>query len=336
VLTAGTALVTGLSASPAFAQHAARVEYSVDATCPGQDDFLARVRARTDRLERTTPDDEATPVYRVSATVTEGAAHGRLEMVDPSGISARDVDGVTCEDVVDALALVLALAIDPNASSAPIAPALAPPADALPAAAPPIAPAPVPPRLHVSGAAAGELTGGIAPKVLLGPTFYVEVDWLREDAAGSPESGRAVGPSLQVRPIVDVRLALSLASTSTTSSTVGSADFSWTVGRAEVCPVGAFWGTVAAMPCVRFDAGVLGATGRGVDVPSTKSRPWLAAGALARVRWTIARPIFVEVDGAVLAPIVRDHFYFARPQTTVYDVPAAGAEAGAAVGARFW
>jgi hypothetical protein len=333
----------------AGAQLAARVDYSASTGCPDAEAFVARIRARTSRL-RSPLRGEAASEYRVQVTPSESGARGTLTVVDPSGArSSRDVEGDTCESVVDALALIAALALDPDASTAPLPPIAA--AAAAPSTPPtPSAPAQgvaaddrpratardaaTPPRAehggdslwtgHLAATAGADLTSGLTPGVLVGAALSLEAIW-------RPRASRT-----GVEPLLDVRLGISRAA-STVPAPVGSGRFTWTVGRLEGCPLAAVVGSFEALPCVRFDGGELQALGLGVDLPRpAASHPWFSLGALGRLRWTPLAPIFLEVDAGVSASLVRDRFYFDTPYTAIYDVPALAAIAGVAAGGRFW
>ena len=122
-----------------------RIEYAAPSQCPDQASFLDEVRERTTRWH---PETGPAPVRRfvIEVTPREGGMRGRLALTDIAGVSAvREVDGATCSDVVEALALMTALAIDPHASIAPIrkAPPPPPPAE-LPPPPPPAPPRPPP------------------------------------------------------------------------------------------------------------------------------------------------------------------------------------------------
>jgi hypothetical protein len=159
--------------------------------------------------------------------------------------------------------------------------------------------------------------------LLFGPVLSVEASW--PWPWSQPRSGL----------ILDIRLGVTRAS-ATVPADVGSAKFTWTLGRVEACPLVAHLGSLEALPCVRFDGGELQATGVGVDTPLSASRLWLSLGLLGRLRWTPLAPIILEIDAGLSAPLARDRFYFDAPQTAIYDVPALSAIAGAAAGGRFW
>jgi hypothetical protein len=323
---AASALLASLVTASASAQTGDAIEYSADAACPQRESFMADVRARTDRLS-SPPHGQAVVVYRVRAETTPRGAHGRLDVVDASGAtSSRDVEGVTCNDVVDALALVLALAVDPNASTAPLA-SIAPPAAArVEDGGTPSAPRrPAPPWSGHLGASFGaEVNAGVTPALLVGPVLGVEASIERVTQ----------GP--RIEPILELRAAITRAQSGTVSAEVGAARFVWTAGQLDACPLRAIAGPVQAVPCARLEGGILEAAGMGVDVSHDVSSTWLAVGGMVRVRWTPLSVLFVDVDGALLAPLQRDHFYFSRPQTGIYDVPAIRGGAALSAGVRFW
>ena len=94
------------------------VEYTAPGNCPTQSDFEARVRARTE-LARFADEPNA-QTLQVVVRPTGVSYAGHLSIVGRSGhISERDVEDMLCSNVVDALALVTAIAIDPAAMLAP-------------------------------------------------------------------------------------------------------------------------------------------------------------------------------------------------------------------------
>ena len=251
---AAAALLACLVDQSAFAQAPATLEYSADAGCPDRAAFLERVRARTDRL-RLAEGDGPTAVYRVRVGGGPGLAGGSLEVADASGAaSVRAVEGATCTDVVEALALSLALTIDPNASG-PLPRTL--PAPGAPSGAAAYATATPKSRWAVHGAASlgVDVEEGVTPRWMVGPAATVEA------------SGERPTPPAGLQPIVRVQVGAVRASSTTSIPGVGSAQFTWTVGRLALCPVHLTLGRVEAAPCARFDAGVLDAVGAGVTLP---------------------------------------------------------------------
>jgi hypothetical protein len=226
-------------------------------------------------------------------------AQGSLRVREPGGSEhVREVAGKDCAEVVSALALVIALVIDPNASTEPL-PA-APPAPRKPAEPVRPLPQPVPapqPSTVVWRSAAGlrlGAVGGIAPEL-------------------APELGLFVQTRLEQRSAWEpmFRLAFSGARSFEIEAEGGSARFTRLAGRLTFCPVRVpVRGPAALRPCLFGEAGVL--TGAGVDAPQAASASvaWLAAGAsvhaeLVAGEWLL---LGLEVDG--ILPAVRDRFYF--------------------------
>lgn len=95
-------------------QHIA-LDYTAEPACPTRAEFIAQVSART-RLADFTDDAVAERRFFLSVRTKGGQVVGRLSgpNSDPS-TTAREVASDNCADVVSALALITALAIDPHA-----------------------------------------------------------------------------------------------------------------------------------------------------------------------------------------------------------------------------
>jgi hypothetical protein len=120
------------------------LEYRASGGCATEADFIAAVAARGGHFSAL-PADEAGRVLSVSIGVESGLFRGTLQERRGADASvARDVHGASCEEVVDALAIVAAIALrSPSAA----------PSNAEPKSVSPATP-PVPPRppLHAAGA----------------------------------------------------------------------------------------------------------------------------------------------------------------------------------------
>jgi hypothetical protein len=132
-----------------------RVRYEAPAECPDEGAFVGEVRARTSRARLAAAGERARS-FEVAVARRGGRFQGRLDVREPSGAaSRREVSGASCAEVVSALALVTALAVDPRAStSARAAPALSATPDAAPLSEPA---APSSADASASGAPAGPL-----------------------------------------------------------------------------------------------------------------------------------------------------------------------------------
>jgi len=245
------------------------------------------------------------------------------------------VEAQSCDEVVLALSLVLALAYDPDAMGAPAAPP--PPAPAPPIVIqqpyllppPPIAVPPIPPRPAPSwqaGAGLGALAmSGIAPALrpVLAP--FVEVGRSR-DAGGA-----RVGLSLLVEvPDAEVRV--------DTPAGARSASLGFMAARLEACPLSVALGSsVDVTPCAAFELGkVSGAGGSDVVPQRSGSSWWVAPVLLASLRWNPLGPLFVQVSLGGGLSLNREKFVLHEPdQVPVHTVPLGFAEVGGALGVHF-
>jgi hypothetical protein len=162
-----------------------------------------------------------------------------------------------------------------------------------------------------------DVSAGTAPGALIGPSAWI--GWV------SPAQATIV-PAL--------RLALGRASTGSIAVTGGSADFVWTVGRADACLV--LWPSqpTRLSACARLEGGAVDADGVNVPDARKQTRGWLAAGPLAQAEWSFVPPLFLELEVAGMVHIIADRFYF-LPDVTAYQVPTVGLVGSAGLGVYF-
>ena len=332
------------------------VEYTAPANCPTQSEFEARVRARTE-LARFADEPNA-QTLQVVVRPTGVSYAGHLSIVGRSGrTSERDVEDTLCENVVDALALVTAIAVDPAAmlappeeprSTPPPTPSVAPVAPAAPDAAPeetpnsprvpkvPLLAAPDPAGLvhRVDPADAAEsrplpsrwaaalggsfvAMSGIAPDAMAGGAAFGEVE---------PKSSGWLVPA--------ARLTVFAAENGVFEAR--KASFLLLAARVDVCPVRIGSGDASLRACMGADLGATRAAGleTAVAEPASSVDPWFDAAALLRARWAPAHGrVFAEIEGGLVLPITRNTFVY-KPDETI-DHPTLAATGSLAVGAQF-
>jgi hypothetical protein len=106
------------AAGPAFGPITVRLDVDAPARCADADTFYAALSARVERLKRATSGETGVRL-KVRLTRAGSKVHGDLWITDEhSEVRARQVDGVSCEQVVAALSLTAALALDPSANVA--------------------------------------------------------------------------------------------------------------------------------------------------------------------------------------------------------------------------
>jgi len=334
----GTAVVAVARAQDG--SEAVRFRYEAPEPCPSIDAFQSAVMNRTSRARTAQPQERARE-FDVVLARRDAHWQGRLTIHEQSGAaSERTVEGDSCQEVMDAVALVTALAIDPRARTVPAAEPIAsaapagssPPSSATrPDAAPaPRQPPPSPPAAHDSvpirpapswGAGFGvqlATTWGPAPDPVWTVPLFLQV------SRGDPSPGQS-----------SLRLTLSYGRSPSVSSQEGSGRFVWTTGRLDVCVLAARPAPqIRLLPCAMLDVGALQGQGADVDHPQRHTRPWVSTGLGARAAATIAGPMFLEIQGMLGFPLVRDRFYL-EPDTTLHRTPAFSPSLAAGVGSHF-
>jgi hypothetical protein len=92
------------------------LDYQAPDACPARAAFETEVRARTSKLKFSSEGRH----FEIRLEKAEAGWTGTLAIREQAGpASERSLNGTACDEVVSALALVVALAIDPEASTAP-------------------------------------------------------------------------------------------------------------------------------------------------------------------------------------------------------------------------
>jgi hypothetical protein len=349
------ALILG-AARRASAQEPAepiRLDVTSSGGCPDLTGFEALVHARTRRALFVT---SGSGTRSIEVRMQDGPhPSGSLVLRRGDAVEGtRSVQARTCTDVAEALALVVTLAVDPAASFTAVAPApsAAGPADASASAPPPLSPPAVPPAARPpppappptlpppaptaarpATARPPTSTGPLPHTLWLGADFALAAGVSRDTLFGvAPSLGWRASSSSLFAP--SVRLGFLRATTGSLSSTEGAASFTWTVGRADGCALSWPKGAARLLGCARIELGALQGAGTTVASPQTANRAWVAAGPLVRGEWELLSPMFMTADLALMVHVTEDRFYF-LPDTTVYQVPVFGFEAGVGLGVHF-
>ncbi len=233
---------------------------------------------------------------------------GKLVARDEHGEAfVRDVEGRTCAEIVDALALALAMAIEVE-EDAPNEKVNPPPAEP---ASEPLVPPPSPPQpeeshgppkvMTVSVGASGLAVGGYTPVIAAGGSVFGEVS----------EYG------------LSARLSASFAQSNPVTRGEGDfqtrASFLWGAGVVDLCAAFVRGVRLSVWGCGRFEAGALQSSSS-ITGETLDAHAWLAVGVSARVRYVVSGPFFLELSPWLSAPFVAEHYIF-RTVTQVHDVP---------------
>lgn len=337
-LLVSAALVSSARAQPAPIEPI-RIEYRAVDGCPSEAWFEAQVLARTSRARL----GGAAEGVRVFTVVLDGRGEvrGRLVVHEPTarggagpaqveGDASREVEGNDCGAVASALALIVALTLDPNAVTTPV---LAPVSTPRPRviAPQPEAPEPDPAtlsplqeparhraRVRASLGANASLAVGVTSAPLPGGLVFLEVTRQTEAFSSS------------------VRLSLERSFTGLIDFQQGAATFTRTLGALDACPWRWAWGRVDLAPCAAVEAGALRGDGSDVPAPAHPTRAWVAVGASARATLDIHGPLFADLGAGILFPLLRDGFYFVPDPSKIVSQPEpAGFHATLGVGSRF-
>lgn len=349
------ALAVALAATVARAEERETRVFSLQASpnaeCPAIGSFSRRVLARTSRARLATS-ESADVAFVLSVERDAEGASGTLDVTEGGARSVRNVRGASCEEVVDALALIAAVTLDPNASTRPIAseavpppstapePARAEPARALPPLPPRTAPpanrserAELAPSWRFGGGVRGSLAQGLAPDPVFALGAFL--------SARLPRDGSTFEPLL----LAGVWLARSGEYDATTSGgeDLGTAQFRWLAGDIVGCPLRVpASGEFALRPCVGLEAGRLTGKGRAARNSAEESATWLAMTGSARLAWTLFDRLEIDLTTGGFLSLVRDDFFFEPAPgsantegVVVHEIPAAGVRGSIGLGAVF-
>jgi len=275
------------------------LELSAPQECPS----AATIEQTVMELVHTVP---STPLAARATIVKDGERYG-VTVVTAAG--ERTFDGETCQAAADALSVILALAVDPNASTTQpatppdLAPAPAPAAQPAPTPAlpppPPVPPvvaetkareqpaAPRPERepLTLGGSALAFFDTGLLPQIGVGPAVTVR---LTTGPVSAELSGKFLLPN---------------EATFEDDPTVGG-DFRWIGGGLEGC--------LRVLPplytCFGVEVGELTGEGVGINQPFTRTATVVAFTGGAVGRWNFEGDFALEGRLGVAAPMDRPQF----------------------------
>ncbi len=305
----GVAAVT--SASPARAESKA-VELRVQGTCSREDDLWRLIERRTQRLERAPRDDRTADVVEIEiGTGADGIVDGSFRILANGDVSeVRSMRGTSCEEVVEGLSLMIALAYDANAKIAPVEEPRASTLDPSSTVAPPQGAV-----RSSDGGRGGRTDQPLASPRLLwttGAHAFVALSDANPrgiDVFGEVASSR--GPS--------ARLAASLAHT-TVDVAPSTARFLWVNATPEGCPLTLRRGALSVTPCAGVSLGVLHAASAGSPRATQFTRAWFAPRVAVRLQMALLPGLAIEGGAALEVPLLRDRYGF--EEKPAYEVPA--------------
>jgi hypothetical protein len=251
-------------------------------------------------------------------------------------MAVRSFSAPSCDELVETLALGVAIALGGNPDEAPSAapggvgpapgagaetaredPSIAERRDAPAPERAPVSPSDNP-ALSVLASVVGD--SGSLPRAALGFAVGAGLRWSALELRGAgiwlPARYGAVGDL---------------------GGGTAGADIGLLAGSTSVCaPLRLRAETVELDVCAGGELGRLRATGTGVLRPYRKSRLWSAARLEVAARWAVpATPLSLELLGTALVPLLRDEFIL-RDIGTVHHAPNVVARAGAGLAWVIW
>ena len=335
------------SAAPSDTVEPIVLTYETDGACPSQADFFDMVRAYTTRWSAVAAGTTSVRTIHVHASAGPSDGAGRLTVTNTSGItSERQFVGPSCEAVSRALAVMVAVAIDPHALSqgepasptpeAPppepspppeVTPVLEPPPPPLvaPPTPPPPPPTEPPSSIRLSSEVHLDVTSAVIDAAL--PVLGVSVEI-------EPSLARSRFIPSWFRPSVALGLRESLPTDVMLQG--GSVEFLWTAGNLRLCP---FRFSVRddlldIALCAETDLGSLRARAQGWKQIGQSSTPWFDAGGSAYAALSLTKALFLSTNVEVIAPFTRRPFGLSNG-AVISMAPAVGLLGGVGVGLRF-
>jgi hypothetical protein len=311
---ATTTLLLGLATSrSAGAQvEPIRLTYHASGGCPDETRFRDELR-RHGPQSRGAGSAEAARAFDVDVSTARDESRGDLRITGVDGsTSQREVTGKTCDEVVAALALMTALAIDPQAGAdegtghserAPDGP----PARSEPVVAPAVPDVVGPPsRRDPSSLPPQPPRWGIG---LQGQTVAVlGSQW---ESGGGAFVDLAIGGSDPFG--ASFRASVSVAAANPSFGQGIGAQIVWLSAGVQACASSRPFGVALALQlCAGVDAGILDTRGAGLANDASDARPWVAPGALGRIQWSLPGGVWVEAGGGLSVPLDRYVFYYQR------------------------
>ena len=308
------------TAAPQASVTPARLEVEALPSCSTRDELVARIVARSTRIRFV---NEGAGVPELTARIEVGAKGvvvAELRVVEPDGRKfQRRIEAPSCAAATDALALVVAITLDPSATMGDVAaggagsdgrsaPSEAPPpphaSDAPPAEAPP----PPPPRSDVE----------TLPGEAVGPGTYRLTPGVFVEAVAGPAPVAMPGPGAEIQAAYDrasiLSPALALTFAHLWSGPLreggGTARFTLDWIGLDACPIRLTVLRFEARACAAAAVGRLAAEGSNTYEPRSVARAFATAGATARL--ALLLPWRLELRGRLGAgaTLWRDAFQF--------------------------
>jgi hypothetical protein len=305
-LTCASASVSAQAADPP------QVAYRASAGCPGVERFEEQVAART------RPGRSAALSFEVRQVEVEAlsqGARGRLVLSGRGHETTREVRAANCAEAVEALALIVAILLDPEADTRPHltlrteprASRRSEPARSRRSQQP-----------YWGAGVEWSLLSGVAARPMQGPRAFIEI-----------------GRRPPARWFPSLRLSwLRAGSGSMEQAGVGAASFWLDAARIDGCPLRWSNQVASVEPCLGIEAGMLRADSTGLQGPRTQTLGWAAVSGLARGALRYQERLTLHADFGIGLPLTRYRYHFSWHEP-LYTGAQVGFRGGVGVGVLF-
>ena len=304
-----------------------RLFYDAPAECPDRAAFSAAIQSNTSGVRHALAGEPAVSV-RAFVTRTRTDFEGTLEIEHPDGAeSTRTVPGARCAEAVEAMALIVALTVNPDGQKVPRLEEVEPEASASAAS--------LPPTPYDADYPANRLLWYGAPEADAPPSGRRKGNDAWQFRAGAslgvvsavgPELSRDYGASLGFSPSSKplstfVMLSAHLARSDLLVHAEGTAQFTRAVGRLAACPAVAGTAVLALRPCAFLGVGQLSVMGSEGSIVPMARMPWFELGARLRGEANPWGPLLIGAEFGAAFMLMRDSFHFVTSGTDVFEVP---------------
>jgi hypothetical protein len=295
--------------------------------CPDGTAFLARLRGAASGAYLAGAGD------RIDFVVTLGAhgpeSSGRLERQTSGGtVAVRELTAASCEEVADALALTLGLALDPSSvgTRGAVAPSnVSEESDSLPL---PLSPQPPIAERPANSVEANESTEAARRPAAL--RFGGQFGLL---SRALPSQALMIGAFAEIRPqLAALRRAtarLTGVGAWSDQATAPNVDMTILALRLELCPTAVQLGRIQLSPCLGAEGGSVSA--ETPDSPASDQGFWGALVGHARVRLELVPSVAIEAQAGGMVPLVRYALRSRETDREVYRAETLGISASAGV-----
>jgi len=288
--------------------------------CPNELEFQAEVGKLTSKARFTT--QRRARRVRIELATSGHDVVGRLISGDGKNQSSREVRGKDCHEVSSALAIAVALTIDPDAllgepePAKPEPSAPAKPEPPPPPPRPPVEPTPREPRARPQ---ATKVSWGV------GAGLELENAW-----------GPHMSPGMHAFGVLGVgeRVRVALGVTRFLTREVDDVSFGAWLAESSLSVNIALLGALRPFAAVGYELGAVDASGTGLPAQVQAQRPWQAASVGLGLRFE-TQSFFVQLGGSLLVPLSRQRYLISDPLgevRTLYEIPSMGLKQESSLG----